>query len=297
MEDHRKYLVPEVLSRLKGMELKARLVVEGFLIGLHKSPYRGFSVEFAQHRPYMPGDEIRRIDWKIYGKTDRFYIKEYEEETNLKAYLILDASASMAYRSSTIDKLEYGSYLAASLAYLLLKQKDSVGLCVFDTQIRKYLPPRSASNHIHNVLKELAAIRPGGETNLSSTFHQLAEKIKRRGLIIVISDLLDNPEKVLRGLRHFRHKKHEVLVFHILDPWEVDFPYQEPALFRDMESDEKVVIEPESLRREYKKRLEFFLNYYKSQCRDSLIDYVTLNTSTSFDRALFSYLTKRKKLG
>lgn len=296
MEDYKRYLVPEVLSRLKGMELKARLVVEGFLIGLHKSPYRGFSVEFAEHRPYMPGDEIRRIDWKIYAKTDRFYVKEYEEETNLKAYLILDASASMAFKSGKIDKLEYGRYLAASLAYLLLKQKDSVGLSIFDTKIRRYIPPRSASNHIHSLLKELGPVEPGGETNLSSTFHQLAEKIKRRGLIIVISDLLDDPEKVVRGLRHFRHRKHEVLVFHILDPWEINFPYHEPALFRDMESDEKLVVEPESLKREYKKRLEFFLNYYKSQCRDSLIDYVNLNTSTPFDRALFSYLTKRKRL-
>lgn len=297
MEDYKRYLVPEVLSRLKGMELKARLVVEGFLIGLHKSPYRGFSVEFAEHRPYMPGDEIRRIDWKIYGKTDRFYVKEYEEETNLKAYIILDASASMAYRSDKINKLEYGCYLAASLAYLLLKQKDSVGLCIFDTKVRRYIPPRSAGSHIHNVLKELDRIEPGGETDLSSTFHQLAEKIKRRGLIIVISDLMDDPEKVVRGLRHFRHKKHEVLVFHILDPWELDFPYQEPAMFRDMESDEKLVVEPESLRNEYKRRIQLFLDYYKSQCRDSLIDYVSLNTSTTFDRVLFSYLTKRKRLG
>lgn len=297
MEDYKKYLIPEVLSRLKGMELKARLVVEGFLIGLHKSPYRGFSVEFAEHRPYMPGDEIRRIDWKIYGKTDRFYVKEYEEETNLKAYIILDASASMAFRSDRIDKLEYGCYLAASLAYLLLKQKDSVGLCIFDTKMRTYIPPRSASNHIHNLLKELDRVEPGSETDLSSTFHQLAEKIRRRGLIIVISDLLDDPEKVLRGLKHFRHKKHEVIVFHILDPWEVDFPYEEPSLFRDMESNEKLVVEPESLRGEYKRKVESFVNYYKSECRNSLIDYVSLNTSTSFDRALFSYLIKRKKLG
>jgi uncharacterized protein (DUF58 family) len=296
-EDYKKYLVPEVLSRLKGMELKARLVVEGFLIGLHRSPYRGFSVEFAEHRPYMPGDEIRRIDWKIYGKTDRFYVKEYEEETNLKAYLLLDASASMAFKSGGMDKLEYARYLAASLAYLLLKQKDSVGLCVFDTRLRRYIPPRSAGNHIHNLLKELDRTQSGGETDLSSTFHQLAEKIRRRGLIIVVSDLLDDPQKVVKGLRHFRHKRHEVLVFHILDPWEIDFPYREPALFRDMESDEKLVLEPESLKGEYKKRMEFFLNYYKSQCRDSLIDYVNVSTTTPFDRALFAYLTKRRKLG
>ncbi|KPJ50207.1 hypothetical protein AMJ40_03555 [candidate division TA06 bacterium DG_26] len=297
MESYSRYLIPEVLSKLKGMELKARLVVEGFLIGLHKSPYKGFSVEFAEHRPYMPGDEIRKIDWKIYAKTDRFYVKEYEEETNLKAYLILDASASMAYRSDRMDKLEYGRYLAASLAYLLLKQKDSVGLCVFDTKVRRYIPPRSAAHHIHNLLKELDDVNPGGETDLSSTFHELAEKMRRRGLIIIISDLLDDPEKVVRGLKHFRHKKHEVLVFHILDPWEVDFPYEEPAMFRDMESNEKLVVDPESLRSKYKRRIESFLDYYKSQCRDSLIDYVNLNTSTTFDRALFSYLMKRKKLG
>jgi uncharacterized protein (DUF58 family) len=245
----------------------------------------------------MPGDEIRRIDWKIYGKTDRFYVKEYEEETNLKAYLILDASGSMGFSSDKMSKLEYSSYLAASLAYLLLKQKDSVGLCIFDTQLRKYIPPRSAGHHIHNLLKELDTIEPGRETDLSSTFHQLADKIRRRGLIIVISDLFDDPEKVVRGLRHFRHKKHEVLVFHVLDPWEVDFPYEQPALFKDMESDDRLVVEPQSLRSEYKKRLEGLIDYYKSQCRDSSIDYVPLNTRTSYDRALFSYLTKRKRLG
>jgi uncharacterized protein (DUF58 family) len=245
----------------------------------------------------MPGDEIRRIDWKIYGKTDRYYVKEYEEETNLKAYLILDASASMGFKSAAMDKLEYSSYLAASLAYLLLKQKDSVGLCLFDTELRRYIPPRSSGSHIHNLLKELDAVEPGRETDLSSTFHQLAEKIKRRGLIVVISDLMDDPEEVIRGLRHFRHKKHEVLVFHVLDPWEVDFPYEEPALFRDMESDDRLVVEPRSLRGEYKKGLDNLIDYYKSRCRDSSIDYVPLNTRTSYDRALFSYLTKRRKLG
>ena len=229
MEETRKFFDPLVLSRLTNMELIARLVVEGFISGLHKSPYHGFSVEFAEHRQYMPGDEIRSIDWKVYGKSDKFYVKEYEEETNLKSYLILDMSSSMGYSSGAVSKLEYGSYLVASLAHLMLRQRDAVGLITFDEDITHFIPPRGNTIHIHNILKRLGSLTPGGETDTRKVFHALAERIKRRGLIIIISDFLDDPETILLGLKHFRHRKHEVIAFHLLDP--ADFPVE--IFFKD----------------------------------------------------------------
>lgn len=297
MESYRRFLLPEVVSKLKRMDLKARLVVEGFLTGLHRSPYRGFSVEFTDYRPYMPGDEPKRIDWKIYGKTDRYYVKEFEEETNLKAYLLLDASGSMGYSSKGLSKLEYSSYLCASLSYLLLKQQDSVGLVVFDHSIRKYIPPRSTYTHLHVLLKELDGIRPGGETSLSGTFHELAGRIKRRGLIIVCSDLFDDPEEVLLGLKHFRHKKHEVICFQVLDNWERDFPFNRAYLFKDMETGEELPVEPRQVGEDYRIRMSRFLDQYRRRLRENLIDWVPLSTHTPFDAALFSYLAKRKRLG
>lgn len=299
--DTRKYLDPEVVSTLKNMELRARLVVEGFVTGLHKSPYHGFSVEFAEHRQYMPGDPLKHIDWKVYGKTDRFYIKEYEEETNLKAYILLDASASMGYRSAghknAVSKLQYGSYLAAALTYLLLKQQDAVGLLVFDEQIRQYIPPRSVRSHLHILLRSLEALSSSEKTNAGAAFHELAERIKRRGLIIVISDLFDDPESILMGLKHFRHKNHEVIVFHILDHDELVFPFQREAIFRDMETGEELPAQPWSIRKEYLHQINELKDKYLRQCRGQLIDYVALDTKTPFDLALTAYLSKRSRLG
>ncbi|MFQ5906351.1 MAG: DUF58 domain-containing protein [bacterium] len=295
-QSYRRFLDPEVVTRLKGLDLKARLVVEGFLTGLHKSPYRGFSVEFAEHRQYMPGDEIRKIDWKVWGKTDRFYVKEFEEETNMKGYLLLDASGSMGYSSSRLSKLEYSSLLSAALAFLLLQQQDSVGLITFDTKIRRYIPPRSTALHLHNILKELDGLSAGGETNVSVTFHELAERIKRRGLIIVISDLLDDPREVLLSLKHFRHRKHEVIVFHVLDKFELEFPFEKSAIFRDMETKEEIPVYPQHLRREYKRSMDMFTESYKRKCRENSIDYLAIDTSTPYGFVLSSYLAKRKRL-
>lgn len=296
-EDYRKYLDPAVVSRLKGMDIKARLVVEGFVSGLHRGPYKGFSVEFAEHRQYMPGDPIRYIDWKVYGKTDRFYIKEYEEETNLRAYIIMDGSASMGYKSNGITKLEYGCYLAASLAYLMLKQQDSVGLLTFDTKPRKYIPPRSVKRHLHVILRELAHLRAAEETDLGLSLHELAQRVKRRGLIILISDLLDDEDRVIRGLKLFRHRKHEVIVFHVLDPYEVSFPFEHEVILRDMETGEEVPAVPWEIRREYRGRVASWIDRYRSLLRQSGIDYVPVRTSTTFDVALFAYLEKRQRLG
>jgi uncharacterized protein (DUF58 family) len=274
MQDHRRFLKPEVISKLSGMEIKARLVVEGFIAGLHRSPYHGFSVEFAEHRQYMPGDPLRNIDWKVYGKTDRYFVKEFEEETNLKAYLLLDISGSMGYSSNGINKLEYGSYLCAALSYLMLKQRDSVGLVIFDQKIKKYIPPKSTLSHLHNLLKELDKLSPSETTNISSTLHQMAERIKRRGLIILLSDLFDKPEEIITGLKHFRHKKHEVIVFHILDPKEQSFAFDNEAVFKDLETKEELWTSPWQIRKEYQDRLKEFLNRYTLECRESLIDYV-----------------------
>jgi len=295
--DYRKYLDPAVVTKLASIELKARLVVEGFIVGLHRSPYHGFSVEFAEHRQYMPGDDFRHIDWKVYGKSDRFYIKQFEEETNLKAYILLDASRSMGYKSNGISKLEYGSYLAASLAYLMLRQQDAPGLLVFDEKIRSFIPPRGARSHITPILKQLNNTEPSNKTDASVAFHELADRIRRRGLIIVISDLLDDPDRLLLGLKHFRHRQHEVIVFQILDPFERSFAYKGEARFRDMETGRELLTDPWQIRRDYMDKLGDFLKSLSRSCRDSQIDYHLLDTSVPFDKALFGYLAKRSKLG
>ena len=296
MDDYRRFLKPEVVSKLSGIEIKARLVVEGFIAGLHKSPYHGFSVEFAEHRQYMPGDPIRNIDWKVYAKSDRYFVKEFEEETNLKAYILLDTSGSMAYKSDGIPKLEYSCYLSASLAYLMLKQKDSVGLVVFDQHIRKYIPPKSTMTHLHNLLKELDKLQASETTNVSSTLHEMAERIKRRGLIIVISDLFDDPDLIINGLKHFRHKKHEVIVFHVLDPKEKSFSFPKEAIFKDLETGEEILTSPWQIRKDYQQKIDSLVQRYTLECRESIIDYVLLDTSVPFDYALFSYLNKRRRL-
>jgi uncharacterized protein (DUF58 family) len=279
------------------MELIARLVVEGFISGLHKSPYHGFSVEFAEHRQYMPGDEIRYIDWKVYGKSDKFYIKEYEEETNLKSYIILDRSSSMGYSSGPISKLEYGSYLAASLSHLMLRQRDAVGLIAFDENITHFIPPRGNTLHIHNILKELGEISPGGETDTLAVFGALAERIKRRGLIIIISDFLDDPDTVLLGLKHFRHRKHEVIAFHLLDKDELVFPFRSHILFKDLETGRSLVAHAQTLQEAYLKELREFTDRLRKECRQRGIDYLQIDTSTPLDKALLSYLIKRRELG
>jgi len=299
MDESRNYLDPNAISRLSGMELAARLVVEGFISGMHKSPYQGFSVEFVEHRQYMPGDEIRYIDWKVYGKSDRYYIKKFEEETNLKSYLILDTSGSMGFKSdkssNRLTKLEYGCYLSASLAYLMLKQRDSVGLVTFDNQLRSYIPPRNGPAHLHAIISELENVSPVNETNTGITFHELAQRMFRRGLVIVISDLLDDPQNVIRSLKHFRHKKHEVIVFHILDPAEVSFPFDGPVVFRDLETQKEMLIEAEFLKNEYLSKMKQLISEYKNECNASLIDYVQMDTSVPFDYALSVYLSKRKR--
>ncbi|MBM3313461.1 DUF58 domain-containing protein [candidate division WOR-3 bacterium] len=296
MPDSTRFLKPEVVAKLRGIDLKARLVVEGFLAGLHRSPYKGFSVEFTEHRPYLPGDEPKRIDWKVYAKTDRFVVREYEEETNLRAYLVLDASGSMAYSTGKVTKLEYATCLAASLAYLLLHQKDSAGLVTFSNRISAYIPPRSTPAHLNVLLTRLAGVRAGGDTDLATTLHQLAEQVKRRGLIIIISDLWNEPNSVLTALRHFRHKKHEVLVFHIHDPNEREFAFRIPVVLRDLETGQEMTVDPRVLRAQYQQSFDRFFATYAQGCREAAIDYHRVGTDIPYDRALFSYLERRSRM-
>ena len=297
MNESLKYLQPAVVAQLANMELRARLVVEGFITGLHKSPYHGFSVEFTEHRQYMPGDEIKHIDWKAYGKTDRFYIKQFEEETNLKSYVIVDASRSMDYASKgNLKKFEYASYVAAALSYMMIEQRDAVGLTLFDEGIRVSLPPRTARSYLKEILKELESAQPANKTGTSASLNLIAEQIKRRGLVIVLSDLFDTPESVMTALKHFRHKGHEVVVMQILDPLERSFAFDGDAIFKDLETQEELMTQPWHIQKAYQQSMQEFLDFYKRQCRDNNIDYVLLDTSTPFDKALFEYLNKRKRM-
>ena len=282
---------------LEHLELYARQVVEGFITGLHKSPYHGFSVEFSEHRAYGAGDEIRHIDWKLWGKTDRFFIKQFEEETNLKSYLLVDQSLSMTYKSKNMTKLEYAQILAASLGYLMLKQQDAVGLTLFDDRIRVNIPARSKRSHLNIILSKMQNINAGPETTIAPILHKTAEAIKKRGLIILISDLFDDPDKVLSGLQHFRYKGHEVIVFHVLDPQELTLDFTQRTRFRDMESGEEIVTDPWHIQSDYQKSMEQFCDYIKSNCRQKNIDYVQLSTDLPLDMALSEYLIKRKRIG
>ncbi len=297
MNDTTQYLQPEVVAQLANMELRARLVVEGFLTGLHKSPYHGFSVEFTEHRPYMPGDEIRHIDWKAYGKTDRYYIKQFEEETNLKTHLILDCSASMGFASERrLSKLQYASYVAAALAYLMMRQRDAVGLTIYDEEMRTSLPPRATNLYLQKLLASLESLKAGKKTGTGSSLNAVAERIKRRGLVIVLSDLFDDPTVVIRALKNLRHRGNEVVVMQVLDPLERSFAFGADAVFRDMETQEELTTQPWHIQSAYRETFKQFLADYGRECRENGIEYVLLDTSTPFDKALFEYLNKRKRI-
>ena len=291
-----RYLKPEALAKFQRLDLVARAVVEGFVSGLHRSPYHGFSVEFAEHREYVPGDNPRDLDWLALARTDRYFIKQYEEETNLKAHLLLDCSGSMAFRSDGLSKLEYGCYLAASLAFLMVRQQDSVGLVAFDHKIRHFIPPGGTRIHLNLLLRTLEGLSGEGETDLSGTLHELAERIRRRGLIIVISDLYDEPREVLHALSHFRHKKHEVMVFHVLHHHEVVFPYRRLTDFVDMETNQKVQVDPAYVREAYCRAIREFIDGYRRECAQLNVEYVLTDTSVPFDNLLFAYLSKRQQV-
>jgi uncharacterized protein (DUF58 family) len=294
VENYQKYLDPQTLASLEGLDLQARLIVEGYVAGMHPSPYHGFSVEFAQHREYVPGDDTRHIDWKVWSKTDKYYLKQYEEETNLLLYLLLDTSESMAYASGrNVSKLQYAQFVAAALAYMVLQQQDSVGLATFDDALRRYLKPAGQPSHLKEVFHVLDATPARSKTDMGQVFHELAERLTKRGVVAILSDLFDDVPKVVAGLKHLRHKRHEVIVFHILDPAELDFPFRDTTLFKGLEGLPDVLTEPHALRQAYQAEMGAYLDEMKKACRMINIDYVPLRTDQPLDGALSSYLAAR----
>ncbi|MEX0802779.1 MAG: DUF58 domain-containing protein [Candidatus Binatia bacterium] len=289
------YFDPKVLAGISNLSLRARWVVEGIMSGIHRSRSKGFSVEFEEHREYSPGDEIRRIDWKALGKFDRYFIKEYEDETNLRAHLLLDTSASMDYTSDGVTKFDYGCTLTASLAYLILRQQDAAGLVTFSDRIESFIPPRAKRDYLTQIVHALETRRPGGETNVGKILEEIAGQIKRRGMVILVSDLLDEPAPILKGLRLFRFKGNDVIVFHILDQAELDLPFEGNILFEDLEvANLNVIADPRAIRQTYRQVVEEFTNHMRKECHDSSIDYQLISTSTPLDRALASYLSWRE---
>ena len=321
--DFQKYLIPSVVAKLSNIELKAKSVVEGFMTGLHKSPYHGFSVEFAEHRQYMPGDDLKFLDWKVYARTGRYYIKRFEEETNLKSYILLDVSKSMDFSSnrnketsekkgfsklfgkskspieeskSYLTKLEYGSYIAASLAYLMLMQRDAISLTTYDTKIQNFISPRATNANLKLMLHALNNIQSTDKTGTARCLNEIADKVKRRGLVIVISDLFDDQREVLSALRHFKYSKNEVIVFQILDPLELSFLSGNAVTLKDMETQEEMFSQPFVIQKAYQETIKEFVSTYKSECAKSDIDYIMLSTENTFDKALMNYLSKRMKM-
>jgi len=300
--EYMKLLDPDALGKIGRLELIARGVVEGFVAGRHKSPYKGFSVEFAEHREYVPGDDTRDLDWRVYGRTDRYYIKQYIEETNLRALILLDASGSMQYTGrraarhggEALSKFRYGQFLAASLAHLMIHQQDAVGLATFDSRVRRYIPARSRASHLKVILEELAATQPGAESRLGGVFHDLAERIHRRGLVIIISDLFDDAAEILRAIHHFRYRKHEVLLLHVMAEEELTFPFDRWSVFRNLErAGHRLQLDPLAVRTEYLTRVRRFIRRLEIGCGQMDVDYVQLSTRNSFDAALAHYLARR----
>ncbi len=294
MENFQKYLDPQTLASLEGLDIQARLLVEGFVAGMHASPYQGFSVDFAEHRQYVAGDDIRHVDWKVWSKTDKLYLKQYEEETNLLVYLMLDTSESMAYASEgNVSKLKYAQYVAAALAYLIIQQQDSVGLALFDDGVRRFLKPSGQPSQLKEIIHVLDATPANQKSDIGAVFNDLAERFKRRGVVAIFSDFFDDPARVLTGLKHFRHRRHDVIVFHILDPYELDFPFRSTTLFKGLEGMPEILTEPHALRRAYQDELRQFLTELERGCRMIDVDYVPLRTDQLLDIPLSSYLASR----
>jgi uncharacterized protein (DUF58 family) len=289
----RRFLDPAVIARLGTLELKARTIVEGFLSGLHRSPFKGFSVEFAEYRQYIPGDDLSTIDWKVYARSDRYCVKKFEEETNLDCHLLIDVSGSMSYGSRGMTKFEYAACLAASLGYLMNRQRDAVGLTAFNDRLVSMLPASARPGHLRALLLSLDRLSTGEPTNVSKPLRQLADTLKKRGMVVVISDLLDDPDAVIRGLKHFRFRGTELLVFHVLDPDEIEFPFDRATRFEDLETGEEVRAVPAAVRAHYLKEMGALLGRYKRELGASGIDYQLLTTAQPLEMALLAYLSAR----
>jgi uncharacterized protein (DUF58 family) len=291
-----KYLRPEVIRQVARLDLRAKFIVEGFLAGLHASPLQGFSVEFSEHRKYTPGDDLKDLDWNVYAKTERYYVKKFRAETNLIGYLAMDLSASMAwtYRQE-LTKFEYAICLAAALGYLMIHQQDPVGLVTFDTKLQANLPPRSKRTQLGAILSVLANLKPAGQTDVAGAMHQLAALVRGKGLVMVFSDLLTEPEPVLQALHHLRHRGHDVILFHILDEAEVHFPFEGLIEFTDVESPGRLTLDAKGMRGDYLQAVAEFREHYREECARAGVDYVPMDTSVSFDKALVEYLVQRQR--
>ena len=296
MAGEARYLDPAIIARLGTIDLKARTIVEGFLTGLHRSPFKGFSVEFAEYRQYLPGDDLATLDWKVYARSDRHFVKKYEEETNLTCHLLIDVSASMGYASGPITKLQYASYLTGALAYLMHRQRDAFGLIAFDDSISALLPASARSGHLRTVLLALERLEMGTRTNVAKPLHDLAAAVRKRGMVVLVSDLLDDPVSVLDGLKHFRYRGTDVIVFHILDPYELKFPFEHAARFRDMETQEEVMAVPGSVRADYLERMQARIAFYQRELGLAGIDYCQLQTSQPLELGLMAYLMTRRRV-
>ncbi|HEV3204519.1 MAG TPA: DUF58 domain-containing protein [Gemmataceae bacterium] len=296
MSSPEKYLRPDVIRQVSRLDLRAKFIVEGFLAGLHASPYHGFSVEFSEHRKYVPGDDLKDLDWNIFAKTDKYYIKKFEAETNVTGYLVMDLSASMAYTyRQELTKFEYAICLAAALGYLMIHQQDPVGLVTFDTRIQASLPPRSKRTQLGTILAVLANLKPSGQTDMPHCLHQLAAMIRSKSLVMLFSDLMTEPEPVLQSLHHLRHRGNEVILFHILDEAEVHFPFDGVIEFEDVEEPTKLTVDARGIRSDYLHAVGAFQTLYREECAKANIDYVPMDTSVSFDKALMQYLLQRQK--
>lgn len=285
---------PVTISKIANMELRARLVVDGALSGIHKSPYKGSSIEFLEHKEYSPGNEIKHIDWKVLAKTDKYYVKQFEEETNLKCFVFLDTSGSMGYKSTGVSKFEYAATLAASLSYLLLKQSDLVGFVSFSDRVLQYIPPRSRLTHLHAILNVLAESKTTGKSNAGVILNEFIEKIGRRSLIIIISDFFDDTKKIVRQLKYFQFKKNEIILFQILDPYELTFPFETITFFESMEDDRRILADPKSIKNRYLSEINHFVETFKQSCFENQIDYWLINSSTPLDQALIKFLARRE---
>jgi uncharacterized protein (DUF58 family) len=290
-------LDPQTIAGLHGLELRARHIVEGYVAGLHRSPFHGFSNEFAEHREYVPGDDLRYVDWKVYGKSDRFYLKQFEVETNLILYLALDASESMQYRGpgAALSKFEYAQCAAAALAFLVLHQRDAVGLALFDDELRQVVRPSSNPTQLKQLLHVMEEMAAGNKTRTGPIFHDLAERLNRRGVVVILSDLFDDVESMMAGLKHLRHRRHDVILLHILDPAEIDFPFQQVTMFKGLEALGEVISEPRSLQTAYMREVQAFIKTIRAGCRSQQIDYVLIRTDQSLDAALRAFLAARAR--
>ncbi len=295
MSSVEKYLKPNVINQIKRLDLRAQFVVRGFLQGLHASPLHGFSVEFSEHRKYTVGDDPKDIDWLVFAKTDKFYVKKFESETNITGYLAMDLSRSMNYTyRQDLTKFDYAVCLAASLCYLMIHQQDPVGLITFDQRVRNSLPPRSRRSHLGTVLSQLSRLAPAGETDIAQSVSQIAAMLRHRSLVMIFTDLLADREPVIRALRQLRHGRHDVILFHVLDEAEVHFPFRGAIEFEEPETQEQVQVDADHFRREYIRELEEFREFYRRECVQCGIDYVPLDTSMPFDKALLEYLLNRQ---